>query len=433
LNKSVSLIGEDRSTTILDANKTGNVINIRVNNVRITNFTIRNCKNGNSGIQIWYSNGSHISNNNVENNYIGIYLWYSNNTIVTHNSVTNSYHHALRLLSSYNNTLTDNYVHMLSRYKSGIYLAESSNNTVANTTVANAGEGIYIQDSDNNRLLNNTVSDNNNGIHLESSDKNKLVGNNASFNSNYGLYLDFSCSNLLANNTFSENLYNFNMAGVLFSNLNNSIDTSNKVDGKPIYYVINKTDTTYDAQTNAGVIFLVNCNNITVKDLVLTKNGYGIFLWNSTGCKVTNTTIANNANGIYLYNSGNNTIFHNNLIYNTKQAEAVGLGINFWDNGSRGNHWSDYNGTDDNHDGIGDTPYIINTNNRDNYPLFVEGDCNRDGTVNETDANIIKDAWLSNDSEPNFNPNADFNMDGLINIIDATVVGWNWQKRWNDI
>jgi hypothetical protein len=51
------------------------------------------------------------------------------------------------------------------------------------------------------------------------------------------------------------------------------------------------------------------------------------------------------------------------------------------DNGypSGGNYWSDYNGTDMYHgpyqnqtgsDGIGDTPYVIDANNTDNYPLM---------------------------------------------------------------
>ena len=41
-----------------------------------------------------------------------------------------------------------------------------------------------------------------------------------------------------------------------------------------------------------------------------------------------------------------------------------------WDDGKKGNYWSDYNGTDINGDGIGDKPYIIDVLNRDRYPFM---------------------------------------------------------------
>jgi nitrous oxidase accessory protein NosD len=74
-------------------------------------------------------------------------------------------------------------------------------------------------------------------------------------------------------------------------------------------------------------------------------------------------------------NSGvavNNTFYHNVFINNTKNvkfnSDLVADG-NFWDNGVEGNYWSDYNGTDADNDGLGDTPYIIDTEDSDGYPL----------------------------------------------------------------
>ena len=79
------------------------------------------------------------------------------------------------------------------------------------------------------------------------------------------------------------------------------------------------------------------------------------------------TIIRNNfANTVDVGNGFSNTFFENNFTVN----KAILSGkANFWDNGSVGNYWSDYNGTDADGDGIGDTPYVINAGNQDNYPL----------------------------------------------------------------
>ena len=68
----------------------------------------------------------------------------------------------------------------------------------------------------------------------------------------------------------------------------------------------------------------------------------------------------------------NNTFYHNNFVNNDVRQVSVYIGParNFWDYKKEGNFWDDYNGTDGNRDGIGDTPYVIDANNQDNYPLM---------------------------------------------------------------
>jgi hypothetical protein len=72
---------------------------------------------------------------------------------------------------------------------------------------------------------------------------------------------------------------------------------------------------------------------------------------------------------MYFKQSLNNTIYHNNFVNNDLQIFVDVDSVNFWDNGVEGNYWSDYDGSATYLDGIGDTPYIIDENNIDNYPL----------------------------------------------------------------
>jgi hypothetical protein len=70
-----------------------------------------------------------------------------------------------------------------------------------------------------------------------------------------------------------------------------------------------------------------------------------------------------------------NVFYENNFLrsnYTNLYADC------FWDDGSVGNYWVGYNGTDADGDGIGDTPYVIDKNNIDNHPLMYPYDIEKD-------------------------------------------------------
>jgi hypothetical protein len=89
--------------------------------------------------------------------------------------------------------------------------------------------------------------------------------------------------------------------------------------------------------------------------------------------------VANNAWAIYtgdtqLNPDGNaSVLFNNNFVNNAYQVDAISMNTfktDYFDNGKVGNYWSDYRGKDVNGDGIGDTPYLIDANRSDRYPLI---------------------------------------------------------------
>ncbi|RLG56429.1 MAG: hypothetical protein DRN95_06780, partial [Candidatus Hydrothermarchaeota archaeon] len=240
------------------------------------------------------------------------------------------------------------------------------------------------------------------GITVATGSNCTIINNNTALNNACGIYFFETSNNTLTNNTMSGNDYNFGVGGDSLSQYIHNIDTSNKVDGKPVYYWIGRKD--QQIPNDAGFVGIVNSANITVRDLTLTNNSagvllvyssnstienvnasnniYGIQLIDSDSNSLTNNTFSKNYYGVLLDSSSNNSIYHNNLINNTVQAQD-NTGTNSWDNGypSGGNYWSDYNGSDifsgpyqniTGSDGIGDTPYNISggAGAKDNYPLM---------------------------------------------------------------
>jgi endoglucanase len=87
---------------------------------------------------------------------------------------------------------------------------------------------------------------------------------------------------------------------------------------------------------------------------------------------------------------------------------------------------------DANGDGIGDTPYVIDINNQDRYPLMqpritaLLTDLNMDGRVNIQDITMVAVAFGSRPEDPNWNFLADLDNNQAINIIDIARVAMDF-------
>jgi len=197
----------------------------------------------------------------------------------------------------------------------------------------------------------------------------------------------------------------YTLPGIVTSidSLGNNVSAKNAggVFLKKVENVIVKNLTIKDCQIG---IYLEWCSNVTVSGNIITGTHVpvpglqytaGIFVWEGNSNIITENQLTDNYQGIYVghdfqaqqniitrnniennsygigLGSSHNDIYQNDFINNTLQVYLYGDTVNVWDNGSVGNYWSDYNGTDSNRDCVGDTPYVIDENNQDSYPLAV--------------------------------------------------------------
>ena len=339
--KQLTLIGEGADVvTVQAANSDDCVFDVTADRVNITGFTVTNATGDwKAGICL-QADADHcnISYNNALDSWCGIYLRSSSNNTLSNNIASNNSYCGIYLSSSKYNTLMSNTANSNKCY--GIHLYYSNNNTLSNNTANSNGDygtfarcgislwssncntlsnntansniilGIFLSSSSNYNTLKNNIANSNYlyGIILSSSSNNMLQSNNAS-NNRWGIYPYNSSNNTLQNNTMSGNMHNFGVSGSILSHYIQNIDDSNTADGKPIYYWVDQQNK--QIPCDAGFVGVVNCTNITVRDLTLIKNYHGVLFIYTENSMVENVTVSNNNYGIYLYYSNNNTLQSN--------------------------------------------------------------------------------------------------------------------------
>src|SRR3990172_9610139 len=223
----------------------------------------------------------------------------------------------------------------------GILVESSSSAVVRGNDVQVSGVyGIDVFTSTDVEVRDNTASTGwETGIFVQNADRVFVTGNNASSNALMGISLDFGSNVTMSDNSLWDNVYGMDL-----------------FDSGPVLARQNTIGRSITAAGSTGY-----GNNVTLDRNVFTSNDGGVF-----ASFTDDMTVAHNA--------FSNNVFQGGDEFGTRTA---------WDGGypSGGNYWSDYAGVDNcsgpnqdvcpDPDGIGDTPYAVDADTQDRYPLMA--------------------------------------------------------------
>ncbi|MFH1101977.1 MAG: right-handed parallel beta-helix repeat-containing protein [Methanobacteriota archaeon] len=319
IDKSISLIGENKYTTGIDGNEWGDVVLITANNVSLSGFIV---KNGGA-----YQGGGPEEEEKYQNDA------------------------CIEILS--NNNQINEVICSKSNY--GIWIRDSFNNIIKNASIYSVYDGIWIINSSNCTLRNNTI--NGNGIVLDGDDL-------------YDFHHDIDTSNKV--NDGKPVYYYWNKTGITIptdagqvilafcSNCTvEHLDISDVTDGISLFYTITST-IQYNKimRTTDFAIRLVHSDRNSIQNNELIENVFGIGFMSggmwiysyhgySNENKIKNNIIKDsNIYGVFLDKSNSNIFAENRFIHNGyeyNQSSHVFF-IDSYRNTYDKNYWDDYIG-----------------------------------------------------------------------------------------
>ncbi len=185
IDKTITLIGEDRDTTIIDATgKREGMLLTNADYVNISGFTVIGANFYN--IRLYPSDHSHIYDNILKNSFsFGLGMTPGSDNLIENNNITENPKGVLISGLSSGNILRNNEItscsdravsiengaienlvshNTISGNKTGLYIYESYDNRIENNQISNGLDGVKIFDLSSSLLLDNIISDNDVGV-----------------------------------------------------------------------------------------------------------------------------------------------------------------------------------------------------------------------------------------------------------------------------
>jgi len=393
IDKIVSLIGENRKTTIIEGSGSGSLLMLEANGIKVTGFTLRN---GSMAIDVASYGDFLITNNTIIENRFGLSFrdCYPSSKLRNNDFANNTYNlwidyryiHDIDTSNNVNGKPIYYWVGERDRQVPNdagyVGIVNSENITVKNLILKNNHEGVLLADTTDSTVENLTIFDTEIGVRLDQSSKNTVRKNSITNLSFAGVLLYSDWSEIGSDhNTISENIISNSFYGIAlgFRALFNLIK-GNQINSTSRGISIGPWHTMGYSSYNV------------ISQNIVSNNIEGITLWETQGNTFFENTLLTNRYGVFADSgtvgySKDNLFYHNNFVKNTIQVYngthpwRNETASNVWNNDypSGGNYWSDYTGVDvktgpnqdePSSDTIGDTPYVIDANNTDNYPLM---------------------------------------------------------------
>lgn len=277
--------------------------------------------NTEEGILLFESHGNVIGNSTLSYSDYGIHLLSSNNNLITNNVASENYGHGVYLRAGEGNGISGN--NISANVRAGIQLEYSDYNRITDNDIIKNRLGIYLDDNSNDNIVKrNDISYNEDGVMLGMrSHSNEITYNTISWNERYGIYIGSAESQVITNNVLvKDGIY---MGGSYLEHWNShTIDTSNTVNGKPVYYWKNAVGGT--VPSGAGQIILANCSNVSVENQNVSDTSVGVQIGFSSDIRIANTIASqNNWDGILARESSKLILENNTASYNRHGVNIV--------------------------------------------------------------------------------------------------------------
>ena len=243
-------------------------------------------------------------------------------------------------------------------YFENIYLSNTNDSTVENCrSFDGSNDCIYVGAGENNQILSNDLAGAGGICRLYTSGEDHYIYNNELIDYSY-VYIPGGINITISSNDITGGSIDYD--GItLTSNARNNIIFNNTISG-------------YDGEFGAGIELINGARYNDISYNTIANNTVGIRMyWGTRYNNITHNWITGNARGMWANNqvgASYNSTFWDNYLDNTINVNDSSTG-NYWnvsydcfagpnivgDPCIGGNWWSDYNGTDIDGDGVGDT------------------------------------------------------------------------------